>query len=201
MADKDFYTEQEVEQMKNCGISTKPLTHSSYRDVGTPDEPISKLKPYVPGANEKFVSPEQPTTQEHEKIMALSKELVKAISRVSELEKNHKYTFDEYSKERILAQGNQNQTKIENFGLVTMGLSGEVGEFNEIIKKHFFHGKDLNRIKALTELGDILWYLNWGAHILGSSLEEVAKMNCAKLRHRYPNGFDLNIAKELGEGK
>ncbi len=161
---------------------------------------VSARKKQV-GAVENYIPKEYPKTQQDEKLEALANELRIAKDRILELEHSKALTFDEYSKERILAQGHPQQTRVESFGLVTMGLAGEVGEFTELIKKHFFHGKELNRIKALNELGDILWYTNYAAHVLGSSLEEVAKMNNVKLRHRYPNGFDINIAKHLESGK
>lgn len=40
-----------------------------------------------------------------------------------------------------------------------MGLAGESGEFVDLVKKHLFHGKYLDREKALKELGDTRWYL------------------------------------------
>lgn len=181
MANKDFYTEQERQQMETFGI--KPLTVSG--------------KTAHAGAIETYTPPDYTKTQQDEKIEYLSNELRIYRDRVLELEEKSFLTFNDYSKERILAQGPINENQVARFGMVTMGLAGEVGEFAEIIKKHFFHGKELNRIKALIELGDILWYLNFAAHLLGSSLEEVAKMNNVKLRHRYPNGFDVNIAKHL----
>jgi NTP pyrophosphatase (non-canonical NTP hydrolase) len=38
------------------------------------------------------------------------------------------------------------------------------------------------------ELGDILWYINAVAHLLGSNLEEVAKANNEKLASRKNRG-------------
>ncbi len=42
-----------------------------------------------------------------------------------------------------------------------MGLVGESGEFVDLVKKDLFHGKKLDREKALKELGDIRWYLEY----------------------------------------
>lgn len=70
-----------------------------------------------------------------------------------------------------------------------MGLSGEAGEFSELIKKHIFHGADLNKHKALNELGDILWYVAAATEELGSTLEIVMELNITKLKKRYPEQF------------
>lgn len=70
-----------------------------------------------------------------------------------------------------------------------LGLGGEAGEFQEIIKKHAFHGAPLDRERAAKELGDILWYLDRAAADLGLTLDEIAVRNVAKLRARYPEGF------------
>lgn len=39
------------------------------------------------------------------------------------------------------------------------GLSGEVGEFNDMIKKWIFHEKDLDEEHLKKECGDIMWYI------------------------------------------
>ncbi len=73
--------------------------------------------------------------------------------------------------------------------LGAIGLCGESGEVAETVKKHVFHGTPLNREELLEELGDVLWYLTHLTRVLGSSLDDIAAINVAKLRHRYPNGF------------
>lgn len=40
------------------------------------------------------------------------------------------------------------------------------------------------------ELGDCLWYLAVAAKGIGYDLDTIAEMNKAKLRNRYPNGFE-----------
>jgi NTP pyrophosphatase (non-canonical NTP hydrolase) len=71
-----------------------------------------------------------------------------------------------------------------------MGLCGESGEVIDILKKHIFHGHELDREHLLEELGDVAWYLNEAAYALDSSLEEIFDRNIAKLKKRYPQGFD-----------
>ena len=74
-----------------------------------------------------------------------------------------------------------------------IGLSGEVGEFNEIIKKCLFQGKELDEDTVAhlkSELGDIMWYVAQGCLALGTNIEELIDINTAKLEARYPGGFD-----------
>ena len=74
----------------------------------------------------------------------------------------------------------------------SIGLSGEVGEFNDIVKKVLFQGKEVDEdtIRHLrSELGDICWYMAQACMALNTSFEEVIDMNIAKLSDRYPGGF------------
>lgn len=71
-----------------------------------------------------------------------------------------------------------------------MGLCGESGEAIDIVKKHLHQGHELDKEKLLKELGDIAWYLAETAYALDIPLDEVFEGNIAKLRARYPQGFD-----------
>lgn len=70
-----------------------------------------------------------------------------------------------------------------------LGLTGEAGEVSDMIKKHIFHGHDLNRGELVKELGDCAWYLALLCTAIDISLEEVLIANIEKLRNRYPEGF------------
>ena len=71
-----------------------------------------------------------------------------------------------------------------------MGLCGESGEAIDIVKKHLHQGHPLDKEKLLKELGDIAWYLAEVAHALDTPLDQVLEGNIAKLKARYPEGFD-----------
>lgn len=73
-----------------------------------------------------------------------------------------------------------------------MGLCGESGEAIDIVKKHLHQGHPLDREKLIKELGDIAWYLAEAAHALDVDLDDVLEANIAKLRARYPKGFDTD---------
>ena len=72
-----------------------------------------------------------------------------------------------------------------------MGLNGEAGECIDVVKKHLFQGHELDTVKLIDELGDVLWYIAQTATGLGIDMEEIAQHNIAKLRARYPKGFDV----------
>ena len=74
---------------------------------------------------------------------------------------------------------------------LALGLSGEVGEVANLVKKQQRDQVDHNE-RILEELGDALWYLTVLCHELGSSLEEVAVGNIEKLADRYEAGQSQN---------
>ena len=72
-----------------------------------------------------------------------------------------------------------------------LGLSGEVGEFVDLIKKWIFHEKKMDYGHAMKELGDVLWYIAMICHSFGWSLDSIMEMNIEKLKARYPEGFSV----------
>ncbi len=71
-----------------------------------------------------------------------------------------------------------------------LGLTTEVGELADPIKKAMFYGKPLDEANIKEEAGDLLWYLAGPlCRALGCTLEELAAANIAKLRARYPDTY------------
>lgn len=64
------------------------------------------------------------------------------------------------------------------------------GKTLDYLKKVVFHDHPIDREKVKKELGDVLWYVSVLAHMCGFSLSEIAEANVAKLRIRFPEGFD-----------
>ena len=86
----------------------------------------------------------------------------------------------------------------------SVGLSGEVGEFNDIVKKIIFQGKEIDddtKKHLKSELGDICWYMAQALIALDSSWEEVFDINVGKLSERYPGGFDAlkSASRRVGD--
>lgn len=69
-----------------------------------------------------------------------------------------------------------------------LGLCGESGEVAEKFKKLLRDKQGVitegDRAEIVKELGDVLWYVTAVAHLMGSSLEEVARRNNEKLASR-----------------
>lgn len=80
-----------------------------------------------------------------------------------------------------------------------IGLAGEAGEIDEIIKKGIFHQHGINLEHIEKELGDVLWYLAGLCTLLGLDLSVVMEKNIEKLRRRYPNGFTPEASRNREE--
>lgn len=63
-----------------------------------------------------------------------------------------------------------------------MGLCGEAGECIDIVKKHLFHGHELDKEHLAKELGDVAWYLAVTAEAIGYDLNTILQMNVKRLR-------------------
>lgn len=86
-----------------------------------------------------------------------------------------------------------------------LGLTGESGEFADIVKKARFHGIPLieeHRLKLKKELGDILWYIAQACIPLNTTLAEVATINIQKLADRHKGAkFNVEAAAKKDESK
>ena len=72
----------------------------------------------------------------------------------------------------------------------SLGLSGEVGEINDLIKKWIFHEKPLDIEHVKRECGDIMWYMAMMCESLGFDMDEIMRINIDKLQARFPEGFN-----------
>ena len=98
----------------------------------------------------------------------------------------------------------ENGIKPSRLLTASVGLSGEVGEFNDIVKKIVFQGKEVDddtKKHLKSELGDICWYMAQALIALDSSWEEVFDINVGKLSDRYPGGFDAlkSASRKVGD--
>ncbi|MBK9284946.1 MAG: nucleoside triphosphate pyrophosphohydrolase family protein [Sphingobacteriaceae bacterium] len=90
-----------------------------------------------------------------------------------------------------------------------IGLTTEVGEFADPIKKAKFYNKPYDPINAAEEIGDIFWYLAEACAALKIKPSEILKRNIEKLKVRYPNKYsdynaenrNLEKEREILEGK
>lgn len=81
-----------------------------------------------------------------------------------------------------------------------LGLSGEVGELTDMVKKWIFHESDMDWTHLKKELGDVCWYVAMLCESIGWNLDDVLRMNIDKLKERYPEGFDPDRSAHRKEG-
>lgn len=74
---------------------------------------------------------------------------------------------------------------------MTMGLSGESGEFLDAVKKHIMYNKPLDMENVIEELGDIEFFLEGIRQNLNILREDTIAANIAKLGVRY-QGFSYS---------
>ena len=70
-----------------------------------------------------------------------------------------------------------------------VGLAGEIGELQDLVKRAVFYGQELNVANIVEELGDLEWYAAGIRHLLGITQSEVQNLNITKLAKRYPDKF------------
>lgn len=111
--------------------------------------------------------------------------------------KNPESTSNLIEKSNTFGNGNDN-----DFGLLieaALGLSGEVGELNDMLKKWIFHKKAVDVSHLEKEIGDICWYIAAMCEATGLSFNSVLETNIEKLKARYPQGFDTYRANHRAE--
>lgn len=76
-------------------------------------------------------------------------------------------------------------TTVDEF-LMTVGLGGEAGEVQEVIKKQVRDGTPIDSVREqlTSELGDVLYYLVMIANRYGIALDQIIKGNVEKLETR-----------------
>ena len=90
---------------------------------------------------------------------------------------------------------------LQNVIYAALGMCGEAGETSELIKKYAYHGHTIDTEHLARELGDVLWYVSYIAHLFGYPLGKIMAMNQEKLAKRYPDGhFDTNRSRNREEG-
>lgn len=83
-----------------------------------------------------------------------------------------------------------------------LGMSGEVGELVDAIKKHVIYGRPLDRVNVVEEVGDILWFAAFLCTTTGIDLREAAQLNIDKLKLRYPETYsDVFAHQRLDKGE
>lgn len=75
-----------------------------------------------------------------------------------------------------------------------MGVAAEAGEALDVVKKHLFMDRELERDKLVKEIGDVLYYIEIVGAYLGMTTEEIQAVNMEKLQKRYAEGFSVQAS-------
>lgn len=110
------------------------------------------------------------------------------------------YGLEDYSKD-IQRTMNKDLSYEQRLTMLSMGLAGEVGELVDAMKKHVFHGHNLDIEDLRKEMGDVLWYLVNMMNELAIDPEDVLTGNINKLSKRYPEGFSEEASKNRVDTK
>lgn len=108
-------------------------------------------------------------------------------------------TFEQYQKESYTRLNEHPTAELRTLNWA-IGIGEESGEILGIIKHVIFGGEPMdivNKMKLAKEVGDILWYLSALCSHYNISLEACAKLNVAKLEHRYE--FGTQYSKEMSQ--
>lgn len=93
----------------------------------------------------------------------------------------------------------EKEVHLSDWGL---GLGGEAGEVQDLIKHQVFHGEantEQYRMSLAKELGDVLWYVAAIATTENMELDDIMLLNTAKLRHRYNGAYSVAASAERHE--
>jgi NTP pyrophosphatase (non-canonical NTP hydrolase) len=97
-------------------------------------------------------------------------------------------TFEEFS-EACARTDNPNRMPGEHITYHSLKIAGEAGEIADLVGKWLGQGHELRKELLKEEIGDVMWHLDRLSAALGTTLEELCKLNEEKLRKRYPDGF------------
>ena len=75
-----------------------------------------------------------------------------------------------------------------------MGMATEAAEFLDVLKKHAFYGKPLDKVNLAEEIGDLFWYIAVACDELGVNPSEIMQTNIDKLKARYGEKFNAEGA-------
>lgn len=90
----------------------------------------------------------------------------------------------------LWAPVNKGKTEEQQLLHAILGLTGEVGEVSEVLKKHIFYGKMLDRTHLIEELGDVQFYYTKLLTLLQVDPYRVEWSNRRKLYERYKHEID-----------
>lgn len=134
-------------------------------------------------------------------VESLNDSLIKELARRQEALRQVIDNDADLYQQNVLKYAPDHHDYLLNVIYAAMGMCGEAGEASELIKKYAYHGHAIDTEHLARELGDVLWYVSYLAHLFGYPLGKIMAMNQEKLAKRYPDGkFDAERSRNREEG-
>lgn len=103
--------------------------------------------------------------------------------------------LNEYQKLSKRTMSNIHKDPTQSLINGALGLTGEAGEVADVIKKHVFHGHELDKTALKKELGDVMWYISCCATALNIEMDEIGQSNIEKLQ----KDIQMDLVKKIHE--
>lgn len=94
------------------------------------------------------------------------------------------------SKGAIPEEGGLTDEQATNLLHGVIGAATEVGEMLEHLYDILVHGKALDAVNMVEEMGDAFWYFALIARSIGTTFDSAQRINIQKLRFRYKDKFE-----------
>jgi NTP pyrophosphatase (non-canonical NTP hydrolase) len=95
--------------------------------------------------------------------------------------------MDEYR--RLVLKTAKNIHPDDQLLRTAISLCVNSGEFANLVNKMEFQNQELDREHLIRKVGDIIWWIEYAAMVLGVSIDEVKEINIAKLKLKNPEAF------------
>lgn len=134
-------------------------------------------------------------------VESLNDSLIKELARRQEALRQVINNDADAYQQNVLKYAPDHHDYLLNVIYAAMGMCGEAGEASELVKKYAYHDHAIDTEHLARELGDVLWYVSYMAHLFGYPLGKIMAMNQEKLAKRYPDGkFDAERSRNREEG-
>lgn len=134
-------------------------------------------------------------------VESLNDSLIKELARRQEALRQVIDNDADAYQQNVLKYAPDHHDYLLNVIYAAMGMCGEAGEASELVKKYAYHDHAIDTEHLARELGDVLWYVSYMAHLFGYPLGKIMAMNQEKLAKRYPDGkFDAERSRNREEG-
>lgn len=111
---------------------------------------------------------------------------------------NGKMSADEYQQLALRTESTtpfvKNDQQLSRIVHGAVGAATEVGELQDMLKKHLIYNKPIDLVNVMEEIGDVLWYCALTLDAAGFTMSQAMDANIAKLKKRFGDKFTEEAA-------